>query len=148
MIGSLVLDLLESARLRGLPQYGLETITEQLGIIDSFSEANQVSLLRVAIAEYPRLDTNIERLVDLYLARDLAGVMEIWNGEMLKLDPLLAALFERRYLIDRNLTMVERMEARLIEGGTFVAVGAMHLPRSNGILALLAQRGFRVSRVY
>lgn len=140
--------LLESARLRGLPHYALETATEQIRIFDDLAEADQISLLRVAIREYPHLDNTVEQLIKLYLARDLAGLSKWWTKEMSKLGEELAALIERRLLTDRNVTMVERMKARLADGGAFVAVGAMHLPGRNGILALLARHGFRVTRVY
>jgi len=40
------------------------------------------------------------------------------------------------------------MIARLDEGAAFVAVGAMHLPGERGMLRLLEQRGYTVSRVY
>jgi hypothetical protein len=46
------------------------------------------------------------------------------------------------------LRMVERMIPRLAEGDAFVAVGALHLPAERGILNLLAERGYRISRVY
>ncbi len=140
--------LLESARLRGLPQFGLETVQEQIGIFDGLAEVDQITVLRLAIEDHPRLDTVVGQMVDLYLARDLAGLAEGWTKEKLRLGRRLANLIERRILIDRNVTMVERMQPRLGDGGAFVAVGAMHLPGRKGVLALLARRGFRVTRVY
>jgi uncharacterized protein YbaP (TraB family) len=44
--------------------------------------------------------------------------------------------------------MVERMEARLTEGGAFIAMGALHLYGSRGVPALLEQKGYRVTRIY
>jgi uncharacterized protein YbaP (TraB family) len=44
--------------------------------------------------------------------------------------------------------MVERMDGLLQEGDAFVAVGALHLPGRQGILQLLADRGYRVTRVH
>ena len=140
--------LLASARLRGLPQFGLETVKEQLGIFDGLPEADQISMLRFSIDDFPLLDAKMEQLIVLYLMRDLKGLGALWTEEKSRLGRQLAALVERRLVVDRNLTMVNRMEARLVDGGAFVAVGALHLPGRTGILALLARRGFRVTKVY
>jgi uncharacterized protein YbaP (TraB family) len=56
--------------------------------------------------------------------------------------------FSRRLLTERNVRMAARMQARLKEGGAFVAVGALHLHGENGVLAELERRGWRVTRVY
>ncbi|MGH6944671.1 MAG: TraB/GumN family protein, partial [Geminicoccaceae bacterium] len=36
----------------------------------------------------------------------------------------------------------------LMRGAAFVAVGALHLPGEQGILNLLARKGYTVTRVY
>ena len=43
--------------------------------------------------------------------------------------------------------MVKRAEPLLAKGGTFLAVGAMHLPGQEGIVELLRARGYRVTPV-
>jgi len=40
------------------------------------------------------------------------------------------------------------MTTLLDGGGAFVAVGALHLPGDEGVLSLLAQRGYALTRVY
>jgi uncharacterized protein YbaP (TraB family) len=44
--------------------------------------------------------------------------------------------------------MVERMLPHIAERSAFIAVGALHLPGEEGILSLLEQRGYRVSRLH
>jgi len=51
-------------------------------------------------------------------------------------------------LDDRNRTMVKRMIPLLQRGSAFVAVGAAHLPGEEGMLYLLEQEGYRVTRIY
>lgn len=52
------------------------------------------------------------------------------------------------YLLDaRNRTFVEAAENALQEGDAFIAVGCFHLPGTQGMVALLRQRGFTVTRV-
>ena len=53
-----------------------------------------------------------------------------------------------RLLTRRNRLMAERMQAALEAGNAFVAVGALHLPGEEGILALLERRGFEITRVF
>ena len=58
------------------------------------------------------------------------------------------ALFLHRFNDARNRVMADRMAARLNRGGAFIAVGALHLPGERGLLSLLSQRGYTVTRVY
>src|SRR3546814_13012429 len=59
-----------------------------------------------------------------------------------------ARQFKEAFVDDRNRTMVERMTPLLERGKAFVAVGALHMPGDEGILHLLEQQGWRVTRVY
>ena len=114
------------------------------------SDDDQVAMLRQAEDEFERLPRQISRVVDAYLARDLAGLWRISQEsrgdgpEERRLNEVLM----RRLLHERNARMAERSEARLREGGAFIAVGALHLYGDTGVLALLEQRGWRVTRVY
>jgi uncharacterized protein YbaP (TraB family) len=89
----------------------------------------------------------IGRIVEAYLARDLAAMNRI-SEESSGGDPSVRRAYTERLLDQRNERMVEKMEARLAEGGAFVAMGALHLYGSRGVLALLEARGYRVTRVY
>ena len=59
----------------------------------------------------------------------------------------IAGAFWERLVARRNRRMVERMLPGLRQGGVFVAVGALHLPGEEGLVALLRQEGFTVERV-
>ena len=56
------------------------------------------------------------------------------------------AEFEERIVTDRNRRMAERMQPMLTAGAAFVAVGALHLPGEEGIVALLREAGWTVTR--
>ena len=133
---------------RGKPVYGLETIDEQLDSVAGFTEQEHIALLASAVHNRAEVEAMLETMTRLYLARDIASIYDLmmspsWNIER----AVVESMMER--LIDfRNLRMTERMIARLDEGAAFVAVGAMHLPGERGMLRLLEQRGYTVSRVY
>ena len=147
-----VLDLV-LARLaaeQGKPVHELESMDEQISVFEGMSQENQVALLRQAVDEYERMPRLIGRVVDAYLARDLAGLWRIsqesvGTGEG---ERRLNEVLTRRLLHERNVRMAERAEPRLREGGAFIAVGALHLYGSGGVLSLLERRGWRVTRVY
>jgi uncharacterized protein YbaP (TraB family) len=56
--------------------------------------------------------------------------------------------FERQLLFQRNKRMVARMIPLLDRQSTFVAVGALHLPGTSGILHLLELQGYKVKAIY
>lgn len=142
------LILYQRAVARGLPVYGLETISEQVAVFDKLPVAQQIVLLDEAIANYEGSAALIDTLIDLYLARDLAGLQTINNRQLQQGDTHLAAEVQQRLIVARNLRMVARMQPRLREGHAFIAVGALHLPGKQGILHLLEEEGYLVKYVY
>jgi len=147
-----VLDIVLERRAeeQGKPVHQLESMDEQISVLEGLSQEDQVALLRQAVDEYESMPRRIGRVVDAYLARDLAGLWRISQesvgaGEE---ERRLNEVFTRRLLHERNVRMAERAEPRLREGGAFIAVGALHLYGSSGVLSLLEQRGWRVTRVY
>ncbi len=147
-----VLDLV-LARLaveQSKPLHELESVEEQVSVFEGMPEADQVTMLREAVDNYENLPRLIGRVVEAYLARDLAGIWRIREDSSGKSEEArrFNEAFMRRLLHDRNARMAERAEPRLREGGAFIAVGALHLYGNSGVLALLERRGYRVTRVY
>ena len=62
--------------------------------------------------------------------------------------PAAAERLSERLLDDRNVSMMQSMLPLLLQGEAFVAIGALHLPGEGGVLDLLEQRGYRVTRAY
>lgn len=144
------LDLLlyQQAQGKGLPVHGLETVTEQLSVFDDMPMQQQVIMLDEALDNYKEMPAMIDRLVQLYLQRDLAGLQKYNAQQMQKSDRALADYVENKLLIERNRRMVERMQPRLREGKAFIAVGALHLPGEHGILKLLQEQGYKLKALY
>lgn len=126
----------------------LESPAEQVGVFESFSDAEQVEMLAATLDQHDRIEEIYERMVKYYLARDVAAIHDLSSELSNGMDPAVEALWTERLIDRRNLIMVKRAEALLQRGEAFVAVGALHLPGKKGVLHLLEQRGFKVTRVY
>ncbi|MGD1877709.1 MAG: TraB/GumN family protein [Kiloniellaceae bacterium] len=144
----LVLDdwLQQRARDDGKEVIALETTEEQIRIFSGLSLEDQVSMLRSAIEAYddPRVKV---QWVELYLDGDLAQRYALWQRFLGYLEPGVAQRFNNRLATRRNRAMVEHLLPIFAKGSTFVAVGVMHLPGEQGILRLLEQRGYTVTRL-
>ena len=60
----------------------------------------------------------------------------------------LSDAFEEDFVVSRNQRMAERLLDKIDGGGAFVAVGALHLPGEQGLVHLMEESGYKVSRVY
>jgi uncharacterized protein YbaP (TraB family) len=146
----LFLDMLlyTQAAAQGKRVYGLETVSEQVGAMESMPQDLQINMLRDAVAQHAQLDQIIEALINAYLQRDLSALESISDKAMQQGDARVAELFTSQVVVNRNRRMLERMQPRLREGNAFIAVGALHLPGKDGLLNLLRNKGYQVSPVY
>ncbi len=132
---------------RGARVFALESPKEQLDVFDGMPMRLQVDMLRHALRHSKRGKGEMDRMVKLYLKRDVEAILGMATGQELKI-PEFALVLDRRMLDMRNKNMVERMMPRLTEGNALIAVGAAHLPGQVGILNLLADKGYQIARVY
>lgn len=138
--------LIAEARRQAKPVHGLETVDEQLQTLESLSLAEQKAMLAEALNRLPGRGRLQERLTRAYLDRDLERLLEIGYES---LDPRgVTEGFAASLIDNRNLRMIDRLQPLLRRGKVFIAVGALHLPGDNGILALLEARGYRVTPLY
>jgi uncharacterized protein YbaP (TraB family) len=140
--------LYRAAMAMGKPTVGLETLEEQVALLDGLAEVDQVALLRETLATYPELIEVFHRLVAAYVRRDLNALTQLSDTYQRWGSPELAERFQRVAIGLRNQRMAERMGPLLAEGGRFIAVGALHLPGPGGLLKRLADQGYRIRPVY
>lgn len=124
----------------------LETWEEQINIFAGMPMEDQASMLRSAIDSYyePRTEVNNLRL---YLDGDLAMSYALWQRFLDSMEPAVAQRFHNRIGTTRNRNMVERLMPVFARGSTFVVVGVMHMPGEDGLLRLLEQQGYAVTRL-
>lgn len=130
----------------------LETMLGQLQAMDSLPEDVSIKGLVQSISLGTRLDDLFETMIQLYLEEKTALVWSMMRrvgveGFVEKQDSAEYAAFQREIVDRRNITMVEESEKYLQQGGVFIAVGALHLPGEAGMLNILAQKGYSVSRI-
>ena len=136
------------ATMNDIPVYGLETVEEQFAVMDGLPDAVGMAMLEQAIDDYDRLQVVFEIMVTGYLEGRTGELLTLfttsWTGDQESImEILLQEVIDRR-----NDRMVERMSPRLTEGNALIAVGAAHLPGPRGILAQLADKGFKVERLH
>ena len=136
------------AKAESKPFYALETIEEQIDVFETLTPDDQLMFLKLTIDGLPTRDKLYLEVLEAYLESDLSALQLINEESMIMappdfLEPLMYALIDKR-----NQRMLERMQPRLLEGNALVAVGALHLPGDQGLLAMLRGQGFSVSAIY
>ncbi len=147
-----VLDelLIVEAQSRRMTVFGLERPDEQVASLETLPLATQVALVRWAMANRHRVDSDREALIEAWRARDLRRLAALVNASA-KIDPAMAPHVREinlHLLENRNILMAHRLFLPLRDGRVFVAVGAAHLYGSRSLLALIRAQGYRVTRVY
>lgn len=143
-----VLDdwLQQRAYREGKTVVGLETVEEGFVKYDTIPMSQQAALLTTLLDNYHRRRAGAP-VVQSYVEGDLGMLMALWNESMSWYPQDVGEMLDFRILTNRNRIMVERMLPLMEKEITFVAVGAGHLAGDEGILRLLEQRGYTVTRL-
>jgi uncharacterized protein len=144
------LDLLlqRRAAARGMVIFELESASEQIAVFDDLPVSDQIAFLDSALVENTRIDSWWSTMKEAYLARDVGAIYQLMSESRMGDNPELMQLFKERMIEQRNERMVQRMAYGLAKGKAFIAVGALHLPGERGVLNLLVQQGYAITRVY
>ena len=135
-------------RTEGLELRALETPEEQIAVFESLDEDDQVALLRALVDGKAENDATFERMIELYVARDLAGIEALTESVESSGEAELVARFMERLKVQRDGIMFDRLQPMMPKGGLFIAVGALHLTGESGLLARFAAAGYDVSAVH
>jgi len=149
--GEPVLDqkLYREALAAGKEVIGLETMDEQFAAIASLdNDAQLAGLVEAAELGLASLDAAYATMIELYAEEKVALLpllvrrMPEYGATSGSVEDMTASLLDAR-----NHRMRDRLRPVLDRGGAFVAVGALHLSGTNGLVALLREDGYRVARV-
>jgi uncharacterized protein YbaP (TraB family) len=142
--------LLAAARARRMQVAPLELPDEQIAAFDAVPLDSQIALLKHALDHGDALDAAIEPTVDAWLRRDLAGLARVGDrmGEQFPGMGYHYRELSKHIIHNRTILMHHRLALPLRGGRVFVAVGAMHLYGSKGLLAMLQRDGYVVTRIW
>ena len=109
----------------------------------------QVANLKLTLAMSERTEDLNETLITLYREHRIG---EVWPlTQALSSDKALARTvideFQLRLIDERNIRMRDRALPLLEKGNAFIAVGALHLPGDNGLVALFREAGYTVTPI-
>lgn len=121
--------------------FGLETAAEQLTALNSLSFQEQATLLVENLHQTDSAENSGLKLVEFYLAENLDSLLALNDAtEMPK-------IFYDALITQRNVRMADRIVNHIAQQTTFVAIGALHLPAEDGVVALLRKKGFTIKPV-
>ncbi len=147
----LILDyeLLDRAASQRKELYQVESIEEFLVTFYAMPQDVQIKLLEFTVNSYDKMRNTINMMLEAYLEEDLSKMYEISTNFIP--DKPENERYRQTYLKhvvkDRNIVMEHYMRKPMREKKTFIAVGALHLYGDQGILALMEQDGYQVTRV-
>jgi len=117
---------------------GLETITEQLGLLSGLSRADQIKFLDLTLEEMQEAKGQTGALLKAWRAGDAQKLAGMLSEEYGAAPGLYATLIS-----DRNRRWVPEIEKLLkADKNYMVVVGTLHIVGRNGLLDLLKSDGF------
>lgn len=153
--GAQILDfqIIERAKSAGKSIKGLESITEQLSAMASLPIDFQIRGLLETLRLGDLNNDVMETMISLYAEEKIGLITPAIKAIAVELgqddiDDQSFGDFEAKIITERNHLMAERSEPILTQGNAFIAVGALHLPGKQGLVELLRERGYTVTRAY
>ncbi len=127
------------AKKQGKKLLGLERVEEQIEAINRMTLEEQRKMVLDAVnSRNGDSEKEMKKMMRYYVKGDLDGLMKV------SADADLGSNFETALITERNHRMADRMVPIMAEQSTFVAVGALHLPGEEGVIALLRSKGYVV----
>lgn len=142
-----------SAISKGKDTGGIETIQEQINAFDSLTIEEQIEMLNETLDEleyYANIDKSITGvMIDAYIEGNLEVLQDLMLSGFDENDPF-DVKFKTNLIKNRNYNMTQRITQLITENPTtqyFFTIGAGHYYGEDGLIALLDNEGFIITRV-
>jgi len=136
------LTIMKEGRPYHKPVNGLETAEFQAGLFDSIPYELQARELVNYIDSAGENSKMMQQLVDLYKKQDLDGIDKLSQKDGGGINGYMDLL-----LYGRNRKWAKELNGLLGRKSLLIAVGAAHLPGTNGVIELLRKEGYTVEPV-
>lgn len=134
--------LAQTASAAKMPVLGLETVEEQMAVIDSEPFEKQLKALK-EVGDSPQKSIDeFKTLYALYLSQDSDALFDNARDGMKK-----EGFSQEKMLDRRNRNWIPHIEKAVAEKPTFIAVGGGHLGGPSGVVALLRARGYKLKPI-
>jgi uncharacterized protein YbaP (TraB family) len=137
------MTLVQLAQEKKMEVLGLETVEEQMKVLNALPYEQQAKVLLEGIKEYQKSKSLFLNMLTLYKTQNIEEMYKIskeyFDEEMQGL--------EKTMLADRNHNWIPKIGKLSKEKATFYAVGAGHLGGEAGVIALLKKEGYTVKSI-
>jgi uncharacterized protein YbaP (TraB family) len=133
----------------GEPLVALETIDEQLDALESLDPKYAVRMIVLTVRNASFVADSFATMTALYRQQRIGAMVPVVEvaAKLSQEDVEADTAFMRTIVERRNRVMRQRAEPLIEAGATFIAVGALHLVGAHGLVELLRQDGYTVTRV-
>ncbi len=122
----------------------LETVQQQIGFIATMGEGNESEFILLSLRDLDEIDELVEEMIRAWRTGDGPSLSKIFVEDMKAEAPELY----HSLLLQRNLNWIPQIEQMLKDTDTeFVLVGAAHIVGENGLLDLLAGKGYEINQL-
>lgn len=143
------LHFLEQATKRDMKVVELESIEQQMALVDSFSDEEAEALLQQVLASVEKngMATDLKQMMAAWKAGD-ADQLERVADRSLSADAKAKDAVMEKINYGRNTAMADKLDGYLKSGKThFIVVGALHLVGKRGVVELLRKKGYAVRQL-
>ena len=120
---------------------GLEKLEDQFAVFDNIPDTAEARMILNMIDDFENQRREFAKMTEAYKKKDLNALADMINNS-----PDMAG-YENLLLVNRNKNWIPVMEKAMISQSNFFAVGAGHLPGSDGVIFLLRKAGYIVTPI-
>ncbi len=149
-------QLMDQAAAADIPTQALEPYDTLFSVFETSTIEEQIKMLALSVAADTHSEDMHATMIESYFAEDTRLSWEFtkyWTKSLPGYDPVSAGaelqVMEDRLMIGRNEAWIAVIEEAVTKqsGPIFIAFGALHLAGDRGVLNLLGQRGFTLTRL-